>query len=293
MFQSMNRSSRSTDFSSKQSSTSSKRRKKKQIKKSLEQIPLSETEILAKKTIKDIIEHAIQIADFHIRHKRYQKAFENRKIKKEQNFVTPDQQFSGYLPKTEEKYDWSFISKLIGKIIYLESNGNLKIYDFKTDMYQLFNLSENNPEDTIIASELYEHEQSAKCNLFILYQNFLFINIDLFLIIKEGSSLSDPEDISNLVNKAKKTFFNCKPYLNIPNIDEYFPTYENHIKIIIFPKMLKDYCTDIILNFTQIAGKFLIYNTLSNSVIGNYIINQKDYVTTELEYLSNLRELII
>jgi len=292
MFQSMNRSSRSTVFSSKQSSTSSKRRKKKQIKKSLEQIPLSETEILAKKTIKDIIEHAIQIADFHIRHKRYQKAFENRKIKKEQNFVTPDQQFSGYLPKTEEKYDWSFISKLIGKIIYLESNGNLKIYDFKTDMYQLFNLSENNPEDTIIASELYEHEQSAKCNLFILNQNFLFINIDLFLIIKEGSSLSDPEDISNLVNKAKKTFFNCKPYLNIPNIDEYFPNYENNIKIIIFPKMLKDYCTDIILNFTQIAGKFLIYNTLSNSVIGNYIINQKDYVTTELEYLSNLRELI-
>ena len=80
--------------------------------------------------------------------------------------------------------------------------------------------------------------------------------------------------------------------MNIPSIDEYFPNYENNIKIIIFQKMLKDYCTDIILNFTQIAGKFLIYNTISNSILGNYIVNQKDYVTTESEYLYNVRLLI-
>ena len=258
----------------------------------MEKLPLSETEILAKKTIKDIIEHSIQIADFHIRHKKYQRAYENRKIKREQNFITQDEQFTGYLPNTEEKYNWSFISKIIGKIIYLESNGNLKIYDFKTDMYLLFNLSENNSENIIIASELYEHEQSAQCYLFILYNNFIFIKFDLFLLNKRRSTISNPEEISILVNNAKKSFFNCKPYLNIPNIDEYLPNYENNIKVIIFPKMVKDYCTDIILNFTQIAGKFLIYNTLSNSVIGNYIINQKDYVTTESEYLFNLRQLI-
>ena len=287
-----NRSSRSTVFSSKASNTSTKRRKKKLLKKSPERISLSETEILAKKTIKDIIEHAIQIADFHIRHKKYQRTYENRKIKREQNFITQDEEFNGYLPQTEDKYDWTFISKTIGKIIYLESNGDLKIFDFKTNMNLSFNLSENNPDNIIIASELYESEQIGKCNLLILYQNFILINIDLFLLNEEGKNTDNKEALSNLVGKAETTFFNCKPYLNLPNIDEYFPNYENDIKIIIFPKMLKDYCTDVILNFTQIAGKFLIYNISSNTVIGNYIISQKDYVTTESEYLSNLRQLI-
>ena len=288
MYKSNTSSSRSTVYSSKKST----RRKKKYVIKSIERLPLSETEILAKKTIKDIIEHAIQIADFHIRHKKYQKSYENRKIKREQNFITQDEQFSGCLPQSNEKYDWSFISKILGKIIYLESNGDLKIYDFKTDMYLLFNLSEKNPDKMIIASELYEYEQNVTCHLFILYKDFTFITFDLFLLDKEGSVISNPEEISNLINNSKKTFFNCKPYLNIPNIDEYLPNYENNLKIIIFPKVLENYCSDIILNFTQIAGKFLIYNTYSNSLVGNYIINQKDYVTTESDYLSNLRKLI-
>ena len=291
MLKSSYASSRSTVFSSKQSNTS-KRRKKKKLLKTPEKIILTETQILAKKTIKDIIEHSIQIADFHLRHKRYQKAFENRKIKREQNFISQDNEFSGSLPQTEKKYDWNFISRMLGKIIYLESNGDLKMYDFKTESFLSFNLSNDNQENIIISSELYEHEQTAKCNLFILYQNFIFINIDLFLINQKGGEISSQEDILNLVNNAKKSFFNCKPYLNIPNIDEYLPNYSNNIKIIIFPKMLKDYCNDIILNFTQIAGKFLLYNTLSNTVVGNYIINQKDYVTTEFEYLNNLRQLI-
>ena len=55
MFKSTNRSSRSTVYSSKDSNISNKRRKKKLFNKSLEKIPLSETEILAKKKIKDII----------------------------------------------------------------------------------------------------------------------------------------------------------------------------------------------------------------------------------------------
>ena len=287
------RSSRSTLYSSKDSSKASTRRKKKLLLKSAEKVSLSETQILAKKTIKDIIEHSIQIADFHIRHKKYQRAFENRKIKREQNFITRDDEFAGYIPPTEEKYDWSFISKTIGKIIHLESNGQLKIYDFKTENNCLeFNLLDDNQENVIIASELYEHEQNAKCDLFVLYHNFIFMKIDLFLIYSEGIKTTDKEAISNIINNSKRSFFNCKPYLNLPNIDEYWPNYENNLKIIIFPKMLKDNCTDIILNFTQISGKFLIYNTLSNTVIGNYIINQKDYVTTESDYLLNLRKLI-
>ena len=285
-------SSRSTLFSQRGNNSSSKKRKKKKNIKIEEKVILSETEILAKKTIKDIIEHSMQIAVFHLRHKRYQKAYENRKIKREINFIIPDEQFSGYIPNTEEKYDWLFISKILGKIIYLESNGNLKIYDFNTDKYLSFNLIENNQEKIIISSELYEHEQRAKSLLFLLFQDFTFISIDLFSINEGGGRISDPEDISNLINDSKRIFFNFKPYLNIPNIDEYFPNYENNIKLIIFPKMLKDNCNDIILNFTQIAGKFLIFNTLSNSVIGNYLVNQKDYVTTESEYLLYLRKLI-
>ena len=292
MLKSNNLSSRSTVFSSKGTSGSSRRRRRKRLNKSMEPITLSDTQILAKRTVKDIIEHAIKIADFHLRHKKYQKTYENRKIKREQNFITPDEEFSGYLPKTEDRYDWSFISKLIGKIVYLESNGNLRLYDFRTDNYLLFNLSENDPDKKIISSELYEHEQTATSNLFLLYQDFIFLKIDLLILNKNGSTLSEPEEIINLINLSKKSFFNFKPYLNIPSIDEYFPNYENNIKIIIFPKMIKDYCTDIILNFTQIAGKFLIYNTISNSILGNYIVNQKDYVTTESEYLYNVRLLI-
>ena len=290
MFRSSNNiSSRSTQFGS---NSSSRRRRRRRLKKPYEKPLLSEIQILSKKTVKDIIEHAIQIADFHIRHKKYQRAYENRKIKREQNFVNPDEQFSGYLPNTEDKYDFTFISKIIGKIIYLESNGNLRLYDFKTDQYLLFNLSGNNQNNKIIASEIYEHEQSGKCNLYILYHDFILNNIDLFLLNKEGSRISDSEDSSKLVDESIKNYINFKPYLNIPSIDEYFPNYGNKIKIIIFPKMIKDYCTDIILNFTQVAGKFLVYNTLSNSVVGNYILNQDDYVTTESEYLYSLRQLL-
>ena len=293
MMKSSTTTSRSTVFNSKISSKSSKRRKKKKLLKSIEKVSLSETEILAKKTIKDIIEHSIQIADFHIRHKRYQRAFENRKIKREQNFITPDGEFTGYIHQTEQKYDWSYISRIIGKIIHLESNGDLKIYDFNTENNCLqVNLLEDSQENVIIAAEFYEHEQSAKFELFILFQNFIFMKLDLFYIYTEVSKTRDREVISKIINSSKKSFFICKPYLNIPNIDEYWPNYENNLKIIIFPKKFKDYCTDIILNFTQISGKFLIYNTLSNTVIGNYIINQKDYVTTESDYLSNLRKLI-
>ena len=54
--------------------------------------------------------------------------------------------------------------------------------------------------------------------------------------------------------------FDLKPYLNIPEIDVYIPYYDYINKIIIFPKTPNDNCNDIILNFSQIARKFLIFN---------------------------------
>ena len=119
---SSNLSSRSTFFSSRSMKASSK--KKKATKKILTQrTPLSETEILTKKIIHDIIECSIQIADFHIKHKKNQKTYENRQIKKVQNFISKDSLFIGNLPQqNRESNNWTFISKLLGKIIYVETN---------------------------------------------------------------------------------------------------------------------------------------------------------------------------
>ena len=54
--------------------------------------------------------------------------------------------------------------------------------------------------------------------------------------------------------------FDFKLYLNIPEIDLYIPNFDYIKKIIIFPKTPNDNCNDIILNFSQIARKFLIFN---------------------------------
>ena len=287
MMKSSNLSSRSTFFSSRSMKASSK--KKKATKKILTQrTPLSETEILTKKIIHDIIECSIQIADFHIKHKKNQKTYENRQIKKVQNFISKDSLFIGNLPQqNRESNNWTFISKLLGKIIYVETNTNiLMIYNFDTNNETPLQFNLGFDEKKIISAELYENEKNMKCILLLLFQDFSFITYDLFSL--NQNELEGDDD----VYKSKISEFDFKPYLNIPNIDEYFPNYSNGIKIIIFPKVLNNYGADIILNFTQIAGKFLIFNILSNSIIGNYIINQKDYVTTESEYLSKLRNLI-
>ena len=290
MMRSSNLSSRSTFFSSKSMKASSK--KKKNTKKILTQRkPLSETEILTKKILNDIIECSIQIADFHIKHKKNQKTYENRKINRFQNFINKDSLFIGDIPpQNSESNNWTFISKLLGKIIYVETKTNLlMIYNFNTNSESPLQFNLGFEEKIIISSELYENEKNMKSILLLLFNDFSFITLDLFLLNQEGQNEDDNLD---LIEKSKISEFDFKPYLNKPNIDEYIPKYQNGIKIIIFPKALNNFGADIILNFTQIAGKFLIFNILSNSIIGNYIINQKDYVTTESEYLDNLRILI-
>ena len=283
MLKSSNLSSRSTFFSSNSFKNTSRKRKAK--KKVIERIPLTENQILAKKLIKDIIEHSIQIADFHLKHKKNQKTYENRQVKNELNFINKDELFIGSLPDiNKDEFNWYFISKLIGKIIYVESTPNLlRIFNFNTESDNPISFDLTNENKKIISAELYEHESSIKCLLLLLYNDFTFIIYDLFLINQDGMNNKD---------KLIKTEFDFKPYLNIPNIDEYIPDYKNGIKLLIFPKILNNYGTDLIINFTQIAGKFLIFNILSKTVIGNYVINQKDYVTKESEYLDNLRKLI-
>ena len=94
---------------------------------------MSEQQVLARKIIKDIVEHSIKIADFNFSHKKYQKVFENRPIKKEENFITHDANFSGKIyTSNESDHKWTLISKAIGKIITIEENGEIKLYDFNT-----------------------------------------------------------------------------------------------------------------------------------------------------------------
>ena len=158
MMKSTSRSMRSTLYSSSGFKTSLSKKKKRAKKKQPERIPLTENQILARSTIKDIIEHAIQIADFHIKHKKNQRTYENRLVKREQIFINKDELFMGNLPLSDKKnYNFTFISKLIGKIIYIESSNNLlQIYNFNTkDENPIeFNFLFDDEQKKIIAAEL-------------------------------------------------------------------------------------------------------------------------------------------
>ena len=245
-------------------STSKKKRRGKKT--------MSEQQVLARKIIKDIIDHSIKIGNLHSNHKKFQNIFENRLIKKEENFVTPDSRFSGKIfPSNNANHKWTFLSKTIGRIITLEDNGEVKIYEFNTQRHKIYKISDIN--EKIISAELYEHAQSANCKLLILLKDFTFYNIDIFLLMSE---LEEGKYINSDNTPICSKPFNLKPYLNLTNCDSYEP--DNKIKkIITFPKSVSNNSTDIILNFSQIAGKFLVFNILSNSVVGNYLINHYDY----------------
>ena len=157
-------------------STSKKKRRGKKT--------MSEQQVLARKIIKDIIDHSIKIGNLHSNHKKFQNIFENRLIKKEENFVTPDSKFSGKIfPSNNANHKWTFLSKTIGRIITLEDNGEVKIYEFNTQRHKIYKISDIN--EKIISAELYEHAQSANCKLLILLKDFTFYNIDIFLLMSE------------------------------------------------------------------------------------------------------------
>ena len=235
---------------------------------------MSEQQILARKIIKDIVEHAIKIGNFNLGHKRFQNIFENRLIKKEENFVTQDSKFSGKIfPSNNDNHKWTFISRTLGKIITIEDNGEIKLYDFNLQSNKIYKIT-NEDNNKIISAELYEHDQTADTRLLVLFQDFSFFTIDLFIL---NSELNEVNETESLMKLASSQTFNFRPYLNLPDCNSYIPDNNYIKKIIIFPKSVSDNCKDIILNFSQIAGKFLVFNFLSNSVIGNYPTNHYDY----------------
>ena len=250
-------------------------------------LSMTEQQVLARKIIKDIVEHSIKIADFNSSHKKYQKVFENRLIKKEENFITQDSIFSGKIcPSNKNGHIWTFISKAIGKIITIEEIGEIKLYDFNTKKNKVYIIKNEKKSNKIISTEIYEYDQQADSRLLLLFQDFSFYTINLFTLNSEENERYDMEAIMNF---ASSKCFNFKSYLNIPDIDFYIPNYSYIQKIIIFPKTVSDNSNDIILNFSQIAGKFLIFNFLSNSIIGNYIINHHDY--EEIDDNNNLENI--
>ena len=243
-------------------------------KKKPSKASLSEKQLLARNIIKDIIEHSIRIAYFNFNHKKYQKIFENRSIKKEVNFLTHDSYFSGKIfPSDDESHKWTFISRAIGKIITIEENGEIKLYDFNTKQHKIYKLPKKE-NLKIICSEIDENDQNADSRLLFLFQDLTFYTINLLILNSKEYDNNDMESIIGIIGSEP---FDFKPYLNINECNSYIPNYENIKKIIIFPKNVSDNCNDIILNFSQFAGKFLVFNYLSNSIIGNYLIFHEDY----------------
>ena len=229
--------------------------------------------------IKNMVNRSMQIAEIKNYHKKNQNIFESRLIKKEENYVIKDSNFSGRIyPQNNESLKWAFISRSLGKIITVEINGEIKLYAFNTQRHNIYNIlneEDQNNSLKIISSELYEHAQTGECKLLILLNDLTFFHVDL-LILNSQPNASEEYDIEKIIKSAISKPFDFRPYLNISTIDSDLPDYSNIKNIIFFPKTVNDNCKEIVLNFSQIAGKIIVFNFYSYSIIGNYIINHKD-----------------
>ena len=85
---------------------------------------MSEQQVLVSKIIKDIIEHSIKIEDFNCGHKKYQKIFENRLIKKEEIFILKDTNFSGKIYSSNESNHIQafFVSFWLRNLLFFKNN---------------------------------------------------------------------------------------------------------------------------------------------------------------------------
>ena len=62
--------------------------------------------------IKNMVNRSMQIAEIKNYHKKNQNIFESRLIKKEENYVIKDSNFSGRIyPQNNESLKWAFISR--------------------------------------------------------------------------------------------------------------------------------------------------------------------------------------
>ena len=223
--------------------------------------------------LNSIVTHSVKIAQIRQSHKRFQNIFENRLIKKEENFILKDTNFTGRIyPTNNDNLKWTFISKTLGKLITVENTGEIKLYDFNTQNHNIYTINNEEDEVKLLSVELFEHEPTAECKLLLLYQDLTFYNLDLILLTSPPEK-EEEYDIQKIINSAISKPFDFKPYIPIGNIDT---DYIQNEKIIIFPKTVNDNCRDIILNFSQLSGKIFVFNFYSNSIIGNYIINHKD-----------------
>ena len=253
-----------------------------QKKKKTELIPqISDNTLLTIDILYEIINKSCEIGEFHFVHKKNQKKYENRECKNELNFISEDNFFDGNVFDENIK-----ISKIIKKIINIDKNfGRLILYDFDTENYcRIINLNKFYEKDTkIIAYELYENVINVECKILLLYENFNFCTIDLIKLLNEENN-----DLINLEN-SKSEYFNFKPYLNIPDVNNFTPNLSNKMKILIFPKSCTNNNNNIVINFSQIAGKILLFNFLSFNIINNFIINPEDYSKIDNEYMTLLK----
>ena len=126
--------------------------------------------------LNSIVTHSVKIAQIRQSHKRFQNIFENRLIKKEENFILKDTNFTGRIyPTNNDNLKWTFISKTLGKLITVENTGEIKLYDFNTQNHNIYTINNEEDEVKLLSVELFEHEPTAECKLLLLYQDLTFL----------------------------------------------------------------------------------------------------------------------
>ena len=89
--------------------------------------------------LKNMVDKSMKIAEIKQYHKKSQNIFENNLIKKEVNYLIKDPNFCGSIyPGNNDNLKWVFISKLLGKIITIENNGEIHLYEFNTKRYNKY-----------------------------------------------------------------------------------------------------------------------------------------------------------
>lgn len=254
------------------------------------QMKLTANLIFIKDFLNEMITHSAEIGEFHIIHRKNQKKYENRIVKKEINLINADNQFNGaLLPNSNGT--WRFISHSLNKILSIDPRGVLTSYSFDCKQRQSYNLTNFFEKDCfIISCELFERVSTAESKIILLYDNFNFCYIDLIKLLAQQNERSN--ELITLFD-AKSSYINLKPYLNIPDIDSYQPDLNNKIKIIFFPHCLEESDHDIILNFTQIANKLLVVNIESLCVVQNLIINPECYSNVDNEFMELTKSFVL
>ena len=247
---------------------------------------VDDKKIIVRDQTSEILSRAFNIAEFHYIHKKDQKKFENREVQKETIFISPDEIFKGKINQNGN-LNWNFISKTFNKILSIEENGILTFSSFDNLEYKTINLNKIYEKDSkIISCELYENNTTPESKLLLLYNNFNFCIVDLFYLNINNENNED--DYISLEN-AKGIYFNFKPYLNIPNDDYFNPDFSNGMKLLIFPSSLNTVNNLIVLNFSQIASRIIIFDYLSNVIVGNYVVNLENSFNVNKDYVNKIK----